>query len=92
MNEIGLALVALSATEFGVYKTPRNSCLEYPTEVKVEGFGEGGTQRGTVVGYVDVDQDSKCYDFVNAIQHAFNDTGIKKVVSVIRENPLEWEE
>ena len=92
MSEIGLALVVLSNSKFGVYKTPRNSCLEYATEVKVAGFGEGGTQRGTVVGYVDVDQDSKCYDFINAIQHAFNDTGIKKVVSVIRENPLEWEE
>ena len=94
MSEIGLALVALSDTEpeFGIYKTPRNSCLEYQTEVKVEGFGVGGAIRGTVVSYVDVDQKSKCYDFINAMQHVFTNTGIKKVVSVIRENPLEWEE
>lgn len=100
MNEcVGLALVM---TEGGVsiYQTPKFSALEVGTEVCVEGFTPSGKARGKVLAYTDIEKNSEQYVFISILSiegygiggYGSNDGLFRRVLSTIRECPMEWEE
>lgn len=99
MNEIGLALVE---TDDGVaiYQTPKFSALEAGTEVYVEGFTPSGKARGKVLAYTDIEKNSEQYVFISILSiegygiggYGTNNGLFRRVLSTIRENPMEWEE
>ena len=95
MNEcVGLALVM---TEGGVsiYQTPKFSALEVGTEVYVEAFTPSGKTRGKVLAYTNIEKNSEQYVFISilSIEGCAPVDGLyKRVLSTIRECPMEWEE
>lgn len=94
MSEIGLALVETDDYTL-ICETPKFSALEEGTEVFVEAFNSVGKMRGKVLAYTDTDKNGEEYAFISKLGLgvcSFNNGSYRRVLSVIRENPLEWEE
>ena len=92
---VGLALVATDDEEELICETPRFSSLEKGTEVFIEAFNEEGKMRGKVLAYVDINENGKEYAFISRLGigvYSSNNGSYRRVLSTIRECPMEWEE
>ena len=92
MSEIGLALVEID-DDMSICEAPRFSALEKGTQVFVEGFTPSGKVRGKVLAYIDIDKNGEEYAFISKLGmgNLYNGT-YRRVLSTIRECPMEWEE
>lgn len=91
---VGLALVETDDGSF-ICETPKFSALEEGTEVFVEAFNSEGKMRGKVSAYANFDKNGEEYAFVSKLGigiYSSNNGSYRRVLSTIRENPLEWEE
>lgn len=94
MNEIGLALVETDDGE-AIYETPKFSALEEGTEVYVEAFNPSGKLRGKILAYANFDKNGEEYAFISRTGigiYSSNNGSYRRVLSTIREYPMEWEE
>lgn len=94
MSKIGLALVETDDGE-AIYETPKFSALEEGTEVYVEAFNPSGKLRGKVLAYANFDKNGEEYAFISRTGigiYSSNKGSYRRVLSTIRENPLDWEE
>ena len=95
MSEIGLVLVETDTYGTLICETPKFSALEEGTEVFIEAFNSEGKMRGKVLAYTDIDKNGEEYAFISELDvgvYSSNNGSYRRVLSVIRENPLEWEE
>ena len=91
---VGLALVETDDGE-AIYETPKFSALEEGTEVYVEAFNPSGKLRGTVLAYTNIDKNGEEYAFILKSSigvYSSNNGSYRRVLSTIREYPMEWEE
>ena len=91
---VGLALVETDDGE-AIYETPKFSALEEGTEVFIEAFNPEGKARGKVLAYTNADKNGEEYAFISKLGigvYSSNNGSYRRVLSTIRENPLEWEE
>ena len=95
MNEfIGLVLVETDDDTL-ICETPKFSALEEGIEVFIEAFNSEGKMRGKVLAYTDTDKNGEEYAFISKLGLGVcnpNNGSYRRVLSVIRENPLEWED
>lgn len=92
---VGLALVTTDYDEELICETPSFSSLEKGTEVFIEAFNEKGKMRGKVLAYVDINKNGKEYAFISRLGigvYSSNNGSYRRVLSTIRECPMEWEE
>ena len=91
MNEfIGLVLVETEDDTL-ICETPKFSALEEGIEVFIEAFNSEGKMRGKVLAYTDIDKNGEEYAFISKLGIG-NNGSYRRVLSTIRENPMEWEE
>ena len=91
---MGLALVETDDGE-AIYETPKFSALEEGTEVYVEAFNPSGKLRGKVLAYANFDKNGEEYAFILKSSigvYSSNNGSYRRVLSTIREYPMEWEE
>ena len=91
---VGLALVETDDDTL-ICETPKFSALEERTEVFIEAFNEEGKMRGKVLAYVDINKNDKEYAFISRLGigvYSSNNGSYRRVLSTIRECPMEWEE
>lgn len=91
---VGLALVETEDGE-AIYETPKFSALEEGTEVFVEAFNPEGKMRGKVLAYANFSKNDEEYAFISRTGigiYSSNNGSYRRVLSTIRENPLDWEE
>ena len=91
---VGLALVEVDDDTL-ICETPKFSALEEGTEVFIEAFNPEGKTRGKVLAYADTDKNGEEYAFISKLGigvYSSNNGSYRRVLSIIRENPLEWEE
>lgn len=91
---VGLALVETDDDTF-ICETPKFSALEKGTEVFIEAFNAEGKVRGKVLVYANFDKNGEEYAFISRLDigiYSSNNGSYRRVLSTIRENPLEWEE
>jgi hypothetical protein len=91
---VGLALVETDDDTL-ICETPKWSALAEGTEVFIEAFNEKGKMRGKVLAYADVDKNGEEYAFISKLYteiYGYNNGSYRRVLSTIRENPLDWEE
>ena len=91
---VGLALVEAEDGTL-ICETPKWSALGKETEVFIEAFNPEGKMRGKVLSYADFNKNDKEYAFVSKLGigiYSSNNGSYRRVLSVIRENPLDWEE
>lgn len=92
---VGLALVEMDNGGTIICETPKFSALEKGTEVFFEVFNEQGKMRGKVLAYADTDKNGEEYAFISKLdigKYSLHNGSYRRVLSTIRENPLEWEE
>ena len=91
---VGLALVEVEDDTL-ICETPKFSALAEGTEVFIEAFNEKGKMRGKVLAYADTDKNGEEYTFISRTGigiYSSNNGSYRRVLSTIRENPLDWEE
>ena len=91
---VGLALVEVGDDTF-ICETPKFSELEKGTEVFIEALNPEGKMRGKVLAYTNTDKNGEEYAFISNLgigKYSANNGSYRRVLSTIRENPLEWEE
>lgn len=87
---IGLAYVETDDCKI-ICETPSFSTLEVGTEVFIEAFNPEGKMRGKVLAYTDINKNGKEYAFISELGGLHNGS-FRRVLSTIRECPMEWEE
>ena len=90
MSEIGLAYVETYDIRV-ICETPKFSALEEGTEVYIEAFNKKGKKRGKILAYTDIDKNGEEYAFISKLGGLHNGS-FRRVLSTIRECPMEWEE
>lgn len=91
---VGLALVDTDDDTL-ICETPKFSALAEGTEVFIEAFNPEGKMRGKVLAYADFNKNDKEYAFISKLGigiYSSNNGSYRRVLSTIRENPLDWEE
>lgn len=92
---VGLALVETDDERL-ICETPRFSALEKGTEVFIEAFNVEGKLRGKVLVYADFDKNGEEYAFISRLDIGLYSRDAegryRRVLSTIRECPMEWEE
>ena len=89
---VGLALVETEDATF-ICETTRFSALKEGTEVYVEGFAPSGKVRGKVLAYSDINKNGEPYAFISKLgMGCGSDGSYRRILSTIRECPMEWEE
>ena len=89
---VGLALVETD-DEVLICETPKFSALEEGTEVFIEAFNPEGKMRGKILAYANTDKNGEEYAFISKLSvgaYSSNNGSYRRVLSIIRENPLEW--